>query len=83
MVTEQILHDYDMACIEDYFDYIMESKYNGQNKQARELFNALSDGMQGQRADFFNYLETMHFFDGSTEELNEFISSLKKFFSWN
>lgn len=41
---------------EDFFDYIIESRINGQHKQAKKLFFSLDDGMQGGRVYFFSYL---------------------------
>lgn len=58
MVTIKNIQSYGFETYEDYYWYILQSKINGQHKQARELFNNLSEGMQGQRAAFFNWLET-------------------------
>lgn len=58
MVTIKNIQSYGFETIEDYYWYILQSKVNGQHKQARELFSNLSEGMQGQRAGFFNWLET-------------------------
>ena len=56
MINEKTLSNYDFDSIEDYFQYIVESRINGQHRQAKELFYALSEGMQGQRADFFEHI---------------------------
>jgi hypothetical protein len=42
--------------IEQYFGYIVESRYNGQHTQAKELFYDLEEGMQGQRVAFYRWL---------------------------
>jgi len=56
-MNSRTLKKYGFTAIEEYFDYILESKWNGQHTQAHELFNELSEGMQGERAQFFEYLE--------------------------
>lgn len=55
---------YGFSDIIDFYAYIVESRINGQHKQAKELFFMLSEGMQGERAYFLNeYLkhETFYF----------------------
>ena len=54
MVTQYTIDQLGFEFIEDYFDYIIESKINGQHKQARDLFSKLTEGMQGQRVAFFD-----------------------------
>jgi len=45
------------------FEYILESKRNGNHTQARELFFSLSAGMQGNKAEFFRYMEENYYAD--------------------
>jgi hypothetical protein len=45
--------------IEQYYSYIIESRTNGQHAQAKELFAELSDEMQGQKVEFFRWLQEM------------------------
>ena len=54
-----LLHELGMKSIEDYFNYIIESRANGQHKQCRELFWPLSTGMKGERGEFFCYLNEL------------------------
>ena len=54
MVTANTIKSFDMESIEDYFEYIMTSKYNGQHKQTIELFRKLS---KKQKEEFFKYVE--------------------------
>ena len=42
MVSKKLIKSYDFETIEDYFNYIIDSKINGQRAQAKELYNALS-----------------------------------------
>ena len=58
MITEKELKYYGLETLEEYYDYIIYSRINGQHKQSRMLFwNLGDDGMQGQRAGFFDYVE--------------------------
>jgi hypothetical protein len=82
MITQYTIDELGFEFLEDYFDYILESKINGQHKQARELFNKLSEGMQGQRAAFFDYVETLYHYETSEETGNPF-EELKEYFNKN
>lgn len=85
MVTISILKGLQMDSIEDYFDYIMESKINGQHKQARQLFFCLSldDGMQhkGQRSHFFDYISELYYYEAINNGEEDPIEELKKYFN--
>jgi hypothetical protein len=67
MVTQTIIQEYGFDTIDDYFDYIIESRVNGNYKQERELFNALSIRQKGR---LFSYC---YEYD---------IQQLKEYFSW-
>ena len=54
MINAKTINDLDMESIEDYFEYILSSKYNGQHKQTIELFRKLS---KDQKEEFFKYVE--------------------------
>jgi hypothetical protein len=85
MVTQSKLNQLQMESIEDYFDYIMESKINGQHKQARRLFFDLSmdDGMQhkGQRSHFFDYISELYYYEAIHNGEEDPIEELKKYFN--
>lgn len=63
--------------LEQYFEYIIESKLNGQHSQARELFNELSDGNAGQRVFFFQWCEMNLGINGDS------LNTLKHYFKHN
>ena len=42
MVSKKDIKDYEFETIEDYFQYIIDSKSNGATKQVRELIKKLS-----------------------------------------
>jgi hypothetical protein len=52
MVGKQKLKSLQMGTIQDYFEYILESKVNGQNKQAKIFFKDLS---LKQKLEFFRH----------------------------
>ena len=74
MVGILTLQSLGMETIEDYFEYILESKINGQHRQAKILFEDLEEGMQGQRAYFFRYVED-YFSNIDVEELKMYFSN--------
>jgi hypothetical protein len=81
MVSKYALKELDMDSIEDYYEYIMDSKTNGQHAQARALFRELSEGMQGQRADFFNWIETTYYYDAQDSEQAEDLANIRLYFN--
>lgn len=80
MVNKSTLQGLEMETIEDYFEYILESKANGQHTQARELFRELSEGMQGQRADFFNWAETTYYYEAQDSDEQDELGALREYF---
>ena len=78
MITKKQIQGLDFETLEDYFDYIIESKANGQRKQAKELFNELSNE---QKRQFFDYVDTAYYYDehdnnvkGMTAELVNYLT---------
>jgi hypothetical protein len=49
--------DLDFKTWEELFDYILESKLNGQRKQSLEIYKSLSEQKQ---VEFLDYLIEMH-----------------------
>jgi len=80
MISEKQLTEYGFDTIEDYFEYIIDSKKNGQHSQASELFRGLSQGMQGQRADFFEWAEATYYYDAQDSDEMDELLSLKQYF---
>lgn len=54
MVSQKLIKSYDFQNITEYFDYIIDSIINGQNKQAKQLFVDLS---AKQKLDFYVFLK--------------------------
>ena len=54
MVGKNTLKDYELSCMEEYFEMIYMSAINGQWTQAKEQAKQLS---KSQRVDFLDYLK--------------------------
>jgi hypothetical protein len=77
MITEKEIQDYGFEDINDYFDYIVDSRMNGQHKQARNLYNALSDG---QKETLFYYYEYVYFYEASSmDEEENYVEEFKNY----
>jgi hypothetical protein len=57
MVSKKDIQSLDFKTIEEYFEYIVDSKINGNYNQANELFNDLS---KTQKKDFIEYLDGIY-----------------------
>lgn len=42
MISKKALKDYDFGCIEDYYDYVVISRINGNPKQVKDLIKDMS-----------------------------------------
>lgn len=60
MVSKKLIKSYDFDTIEDYFNYIIDSKINGQRAQAVELYTALS---QAQKDSFTRWYLAFYYYD--------------------
>ena len=69
--------------MEEYFDYILESRTNGNHRQARQLFYALEDGMQGPRRDFFEYVEEVYYYESKHNNVEDPIQELNNYLGLN
>ena len=69
MVSKKLIKSYDFDTIEDYFNYIIDSKINGQRAQAKELYDALSTR---QKNAFNQWFRVAHYYDAiDTESTSE------------
>lgn len=78
MITKTYLKENDFANIEEYFSYIMESKINGQHKQAKEFYRQLSES---QKNDFFDYVDTLYHYEIENDNDREELSELQNYFN--
>ena len=69
MVSKKTIYALDFATLEDYFNYIIDSKTNGQQKQAKQLYKDLSTR---QKNNFVMYLTQIY----TASRTNEIIKYL-------
>jgi hypothetical protein len=69
MVSKKTIYGLDFATLEDYFIYIIDSKTNGQQKQAKQLYKDLSTR---QKNNFIMYLTQIY----TAQRTNEIIKYL-------
>ena len=60
MVSKKTIKSLDFDTIEDYFNYIVDSKINGNRGQAKELYNDLSSR---QKNSFKKWYEIYYYYD--------------------
>jgi len=65
MVSKKLIKSYDFETIEDYFNYIIDSKINGQKSQAKELYNNLSTR---QKNYFTAYVDAAYHYEAADAE---------------
>lgn len=77
MVSKKTIQSYDFKTIDEYFEYIIDSRINGQKQQAKELYSNLS---QPQKLEFNNWFSVFTFYDRDdmteTEVLNDMLNYL-------
>ena len=66
MISQKELKDYGFRQIENYFDYITESRINGQHFQAHELFNKMNKQQKAQALKYF----LCGFYNGDEQRAN-------------
>jgi hypothetical protein len=77
MVTKKDLQELEMS-LDEYFEYIVESKTNGQHEQARMLFGMMSDA---QRKTFFEYVDEAYFYEVDNTEFVSEIINFRNYFT--
>lgn len=65
MVSINLIKSLEFETIQDYFDYIIESKTNGQHKQAKELYLKLS---KVQKIEFKKWLDVSFHYEALDNE---------------
>lgn len=77
MVTEKDLKNFDLS-LEEFFEYIVESKNIGADNQARFLFSLMSEAQQ---EEFFDYVDKAYYYEVDNDEfISEFIN-FKNYFT--
>jgi hypothetical protein len=70
MVSQKTIKEYDFKNINEYFNYIIESETNGQNKQVKSLINELS---KQQKKDALNYINDNYFNNEDSNKVKNLI----------
>lgn len=60
MVSKKTIKSYGFETIEEYFNYIIDSKINGNRQQAQKLYNNLS---ARQKNEFTRWYLTFYYYD--------------------
>lgn len=77
MVTKKDLQDFELS-LEEFFEYIVESKNIGAHNQACFLFSLMSEDQQRQ---FFEYVDVTYFYEVDNDDfVSEFIN-FKNYFT--
>ena len=77
MVTSRDLRDFGLS-LEEFFEYIIESKNIGADNQARFLYSLMSEEQQ---EEFFEYVHTAYYYEVDNDEfISEFIN-FKNYFT--
>ena len=77
MVTKKDLQELEMS-LDEYFEYIVESKTNGQHSQAKMLFSMMSDAQQ---KTFFEYVDEAYFYEVDNDEFVSEIINFRNYFT--
>lgn len=70
--VEKLIHSYDFNSLYELFNYILESRTNGQHKQARAIFNMLPESINTERWEFLLFLE--YVCDLDVEEWKQYLN---------
>jgi len=77
MVTKKDLQQLEMS-LDEYFEYIVESKANGQHEQAKMLFTMMSEA---QRKTFFEYVDEAYFYEVDNDEFVSEMINFRNYFT--
>jgi len=78
MVTKQTLGTYEFSYMEEYYEYMLESKLNGQHTQSKELYEQLSEV---QKDDFYEWVGLTYGYEAEDEqEMNYEMRILREYY---
>jgi len=77
MVTKKDLQQLEMS-LDEFFEYIVESKANGQHEQAKMLFTMMSEA---QRKTFFEYVDEAYFYEVDNDEFVSEMINFRNYFT--
>lgn len=65
MVSYKDICDLDFSHLDEYFQYIVDSKINGQSQQVKSLIKKLS---KQQRQDFLRWFDASYYYEAADQE---------------
>ena len=74
MVSKKTILGYEFSDIYEYFNYIVESRVNGQIKQAKDLYRKLS---KTQKTDFWAWFDSSYYYDAQDSGETNYVNDLK------
>ena len=74
MVSKKTILGYEFSDIYEYFQYVVDSRINGQIKQAKDLYKKLS---KAQKTDFWAWFDSSTSFVAQSEEETNYVNDLK------
>lgn len=79
MITQSILDILGLNSIYGYYEYIIDSKTNGQHTQSRQLFDELSEE---QKSYFFQWFEEYYHYEAQDNiiDIDSELHELKQYF---
>jgi hypothetical protein len=77
MVTKKDLQDFGLS-LEEFFEYIIESKNIGADNQAKFLFSLMSEAQQ---EEFFEYVDKTYYYEVDNDEFVSEMINFKNYFT--
>jgi hypothetical protein len=74
MVSKKLIKGYEFSDIYEYFQYVVDSRINGQIKQAKDLYKKLS---KVQKTDFWNWFDASYYYDAMDNDEPNYVNDLK------
>lgn len=74
MVSKKTILGYEFSDIYEYYQYIVDSRVNGQIKQAKDLYKKLS---KAQKTDFWAWFDSSYFYDAQDIGETNYVNDLK------
>jgi hypothetical protein len=74
MVSKKTILGYEFSDIYEYFQYVVDSRVNGQIKQAKDLYKKLS---KAQKTDFWAWFDSSYYYDAHDSEETNYVNDLK------
>jgi hypothetical protein len=74
MVSKKTILGYEFSDIYEYFQYVVDSRVNGQIKQAKDLYKKLS---KAQKTDFWEWFDSSYYYDAQDNDTPNYVNDLK------